>query len=246
MALSEEFERTGNWLFKHRSWIPMLLFPIAGIIIWFDKQEWVDHHNLYWSVGCLTLSMLGLVIRAATIGHTPRGTSGRNTKQGQVAEKLNTTGIYSMLRHPLYLGNFLMWLGLILYTGVSYFVVFSVFFFWIYYERIMYAEESFIRSKFKEEYDAWAKKTPPFFPSLKNYRKPSLPFSLKNVLKREYTGFFVTIASFTLVNLMKNISYENQYLPDRIWINLLLAGLVIYLTLRTLKKHTKVLHVAGR
>ncbi|MGB8874133.1 MAG: hypothetical protein WCC75_12145, partial [Desulfobaccales bacterium] len=44
-------------------------------------------------------------------GLPPRGTSGRNT-QGQVAETLNTTGIYSLVRNPLYLGNFLIWLGL--------------------------------------------------------------------------------------------------------------------------------------
>ncbi|MGC9453013.1 MAG: methyltransferase family protein, partial [Oceanipulchritudo sp.] len=43
------------------------------------------------------------------------GTSGRNTKQ-QVAYSLNTTGFYSVVRNPLYLGNFFMYLGIALFT----------------------------------------------------------------------------------------------------------------------------------
>jgi hypothetical protein len=31
MALVHELERSGNWLFKHRSWLPVVLI-IAGII----------------------------------------------------------------------------------------------------------------------------------------------------------------------------------------------------------------------
>jgi len=57
------------------------------------------------------VSCVGLGTRILTIGHTPQRTSGRNTK-AQVAETLNTTGLYSMLRQPLYLGNFFMGLGL--------------------------------------------------------------------------------------------------------------------------------------
>jgi len=57
----------------------------------------------------IALSMFGFIIRAIAIGTTPKGTSGRNTKEGQVAESLNTKGIYSMVRHPLYLGNYFMW-----------------------------------------------------------------------------------------------------------------------------------------
>ena len=57
------------------------------------------------------------------VGFTPRGTSGRNTKEGQVAESLNTLGMYSMCRHPLYLGNLLMWLGIVMYMGHLWFAV---------------------------------------------------------------------------------------------------------------------------
>jgi len=83
---------------------------------------------------------LGLFIRAYAVGHTPANTSGRNTKE-QLADELNTTGIYSMVRHPLYLGNFFMWLGAAVLTKNGWFIVAFILLYWIYYERIMFAEE---------------------------------------------------------------------------------------------------------
>ena len=63
----------------------------------------------------IIISFLGEAIRIFTVAYTPAGTSGRNTKQ-QLADTLNTTGIYSLLRHPLYLGNFFMFLDTFIFT----------------------------------------------------------------------------------------------------------------------------------
>lgn len=77
------------------------------------------------------LSLVGFLIRAYVIGTTPRGTSGRNTK-GQVAEELNQAGMYSMVRHPLYLGNYLMWIGIVVFAGNICFILIASLLFWIY------------------------------------------------------------------------------------------------------------------
>ncbi len=246
MALAEEFEMRGNWLFKRRSWIPVILFIPAVAVIWFDKQEWIQYNNVWWSICCLLVSFAGLAIRAWAIGYAPGGTSGRNTRQGQIADKLNTTGVYSLVRHPLYLGNFLIWLGVILYTGHTALLIFSLGFFWIYYERIMFAEEAFISRKFGQEFDLWSAKTPPFNPKIKGYVKPELYFSVKNVLKREYTGFTLTIICFSLINFMKSWSYHDVLIMDDIWLFLLPFSLAVYFIMRSFKKHTTVLDVEGR
>ena len=65
--------------------------------------------------------------------------------------------------------------------------------FWLYYERIMFAEESFLRQKFGETYQQWAATTPAFLPRFSQWRKPSLPFSWLNVLRREYSGLMIVI-----------------------------------------------------
>jgi protein-S-isoprenylcysteine O-methyltransferase Ste14 len=246
MALREEFESSGNWLFKRRSWIPLLLFIPALLVVFYDPKEWLPFTNIFWSLGCLLVSMLGMAFRVWAIGHAPKGTSGRNTKQGQIAEKLNTSGVYSLVRHPLYLGNFLMWIGVILYTGHTLLLVVAVAFFWIYYERIMFAEEAFIKRKFGTDFTSWAAITPAFIPRLYGYITPELTFSVRNVLKREYTGFTLTMISFSLINFMKHWSYNGKPFLDMVWQMLLPFSLVLYFTLRSLKKHTTVLNVEGR
>ena len=125
-------------------------------------------------------------IRIYTVGHTPVGTSGRNTA-GQVADSLNTTGIYSVVRHPLYLGNFLMWLGIALLTCNIGFVTAFILGYWIYYERIMYAEEQFLRRKFGDTYLHWAEQTPAFLSRFNRFKPSGLPFSWKKVAKKKKT-----------------------------------------------------------
>ncbi|MFM1933042.1 MAG: hypothetical protein RL226_2345 [Bacteroidota bacterium] len=250
MALIEEMEASGNWLFRWRSYLPLVLYVLAVIVIFSGWGEMTNHHHLDWTLLCLAVSLLGQVIRAITIGFTPRGTSGRNTAAGQVAEVLNTRGIYSMVRHPLYLGNFFMWMGIVLYVGNWWFSFSVVMMFWLYYERIMFAEEAFLRRKFGQTYLQWAEKTPPFIPRLSGWTGNSVSFSLRNVLKREYSGFFAIFVSFTLINAMKNYReferWDIEFLLDPVWVVLLPLSFLIFIVLRTLKKKTRVLHVEGR
>jgi protein-S-isoprenylcysteine O-methyltransferase Ste14 len=249
MALIEEMDRQGNTLFRWRSFIPLALYAMAFGVIWADADH-RDLRNDSLFVGlCIGLSMLGQIIRALAIGYVPRGTSGRNTKEGQVAESLNSKGIYSTVRHPLYLGNFFMWMGLV-YVANWWFVVVCVLLFWLYYERIMFAEEHFLRKKFGQIYLDWAAKTPAFVPRPGQWTAPGIFFSMRNVLKREYNGFFAVFLSFTLLNVMKNYkefaSLDLEFLVDGIWKVLFPAALVLWVVLRTLKKRTKMLDVEGR
>ena len=250
MALIEEFDRSGNWLFKGRSYFPLVLYVMAAAVIGFEQDSHFPLFNHTFAWICVAISIIGLIIRAITIGYTPRGTSGRNTKEGQVAEVLNSTGIYSTVRHPLYLGNFFMWLGIIMYVGNHWFTLVCCLIYWIYYERIMFAEEFFLRGKFGQVYLDWAAKTPAFWPSIGKWVSPSWNFSLKNVLKREYNGFFAIFLSFAFIDLFKNYihigftSWEELIHP--FWMYSFSIAFVIFIILRSLKKYTRILHVEGR
>ena len=246
MALREEFESAGNWLFRWRSYLPIL---VIGIFLLALKEyehpaqsERLDH---IWEVICLIVSFFGLGIRVFTIGFTPKGTSGRNTKR-QVAETLNTTGIYSIVRNPLYLGNFFMWLGIALFSHLWWLTLIYTLIFWLYYERIIFAEEAYLRDKFGTEYLKWADKTPVFIPNLNQYKKPELPFSLRNILKREYNGFFNLICVYFILETAGEVFSGGVLEYDSGWIFLLSIGFVIWMVLRSLKKHTSILDVEGR
>lgn len=109
MALLQELEKQGNFLFRYRSYFPLLLLPLA---FWVYSYMISRNPELFSATGITMLEiisistcLLGLIIRICTVGFTPANTSGRNTAEGQVADTVNTTGIYSIVRHPLYLGN---------------------------------------------------------------------------------------------------------------------------------------------
>jgi len=247
MPLREEFEQNGNWLFKRRSWLPLVLYPFAVAVIYFYPGTTHPHiTSTRWGLICFAISFLGLIVRAMTVGFTPKGTSGRNTDAGQVAETLNQTGIYSVVRHPLYLGNFLMWLGLFMFIGVWWFVLICALAYWLYYERIMYAEEEFLRRSYSAQYESWASRTPAFLPRFSGWIPSQLEFSFRNVLKREYNGLFATVISFVLINIISNYFTESRFLVDALWQVIFVLGAVTFIVLRTLKKNTRLLEVQGR
>ena len=250
MALQEEFEKQGIWLFRYRGSIPIIILAIGAVLIIrteihpeiFSLKG--TSKEIYYEMFCLFISLFGLAIRIYTVGHTPVNTSGRNAKW-QIADSLNTTGIYSIVRHPLYLGNFFMWLGPALLTGNFWFVVAFCFFYWIYYERIMYAEEQFLRKSFGNIYTDWAKDVPAFIPRFKNFIKPALPFSWKKILKKEKNGIaavFLVFAAFDITGeLIKGESNYNYFL-----IVCCILTALMYLVLKYMKWRTNLLNETGR
>ena len=218
MALQEELELQGNWLFRHRSLLPLIVL-FAGVLA----------HSF---------------VRIYTVGHTPVGTSGRNTSE-QVAESLNTTGIYSVVRHPLYLGNFLMWLGIALLTCNIGFIIAFILVYWIYYERIMYAEEQFLRRKFGNTYLDWADQTPAFIPRIRQFKPSSLPFSWKKVAKKEKNGVFALFLLFSLFDFIA--AWQTDAVSvNRILLVMTLVSGIAYVVLKYIKKRTRLLDEQGR
>jgi protein-S-isoprenylcysteine O-methyltransferase Ste14 len=250
MALRRELKKQGNWLFTYRSFIPLAVLLIGAAMVIYAEFEpgasfikETPYESIY-EVFCIVVSLFGLYIRIFTVGHTPVNTSGRNASR-QIADTLNTTGIYSAVRHPLYLGNFFMWLGPALLAGNFWFIVAFCLFYWVYYERIMYAEEQFLKKSFGKVYTDWAKNVPAFIPSFKNYKKPELPFSWKKILKKEKNGFTAIFLIFTFFDVVGELIHGrtdfNYYL-----IGICVLTSFLYLILKYLKWHTNVLNESGR
>ena len=170
-----------------------------------------------------------------TVAFVPRGTSGRNTKK-QVATSLNRTGIYSTVRHPLYLGNFFILLGPFIYTGNIFGITIFILLFWIYYERIMFAEETFLNCKFGNEYESWASNTPAFIPDIRSYIPNQSQFSLKKVLEREYSGIFAIIIIFTLLIAFNNYNLNIKPIISNTWKLMFYSSIFFYIILRSGKK----------
>jgi len=137
--------------------------------------------------------------------------------------------------------------GLLLFIRVWWFALIGGLLFWIYYERIAFAEEEFLRRKFGTEYLEWAEKTPAFLPKFRNWQQPNLTFSIRKLLKREYHGFFAIIASFTCLDILREIILHTRNPQMHLgWVVVFGIGLITYLTLNTLKKKTNILDEPGK
>ncbi len=246
MPLQEEFENLGNRFFRWRSYLPLAMGALfLAALLSYHHPEAAPRPGRAWQMGSLLVSVIGLAIRFYTVGFAPRGTSGRNTR-AQVAEALNTTGAYSLVRNPLYLGNFLIWLGLSLFIQVWWCTLIVTLCFTLFYERIIFAEEVFLREKFGAAFAEWAAGTPAMIPRFRNWRQPSLPFSWKSALTREYSSWFATVASFTVLAIVRDSRSQGSLSLNHNWLIFFGAGLVVYLTIRTVKKKTNWLRTVDR
>ena len=99
MSLVHELEKSGNWLFRRRSWLPALIIVLAVVYLFIANRS-VIYFNLTWELLCILVAVLGELIRSYTVGYVPRNTSGRNVID-QLADDLNTTGIYADHQFPI-------------------------------------------------------------------------------------------------------------------------------------------------
>jgi protein-S-isoprenylcysteine O-methyltransferase Ste14 len=245
MALVHEFERSGNWLFKRRSWLPAT-FIVLGLIVMYLTNRQAIIFSMTEELIFLVVSLFGEAIRIYTVGYAPKNTSGRNTAAGQIADELNTTGIYSLVRHPLYVGNFFMWLGPVLFVRTPVFIVFFILIYWLYYERIMFAEEQFLRNKFGEAYDRYSEKVRAVLPRLRGFVKPALPFSFKSILRREYNSFVNIFIIFLLLDLFRNFFLSERIYLTPMWIYIGIPAVLIWIIIRLIFKKTSLLNDDGR
>jgi protein-S-isoprenylcysteine O-methyltransferase Ste14 len=248
MALREDMEKQGSWLFRWRSYLPLSGIPIfiiairqSGIL----EKKFGDTIGDFWGSCAIAISFLGFIVRCITAGYAPRGTSGRNTKS-QVAQTLNTTGMYSISRNPLYLGNFIIILGITLFIQVWWLALLVWFGFWLYYERIIFTEEEFLRNKFNDQFMEWSRKTPIVIPCFRNWKKPELGFSFKTVFRREFSTYLSIVATFYFLEIATNFLTQKKFGANNSWTIFFAVSLGIYLTFFVLKKKTKLLDVVGR
>ncbi len=149
-------DKLANLIFKMRGFTPL---PLALFILWQAEIAWP-----YWPVG------IGLMLAGELIRLTALRASGKATRTRKVgASRLVTWGLYAYTRNPLYIGNFLLWLGATFFAYGPYFnqlVLILLVLFLIQYTLIIYLEEKTLAGLFGEEYNQYRKQVPRLFPTL--------------------------------------------------------------------------------
>ena len=168
---------TRKFFFKYRSFTPT---PIALMIIYFAGAN-----SSYRITGTILL-LLGEGIRIWAVSHAGGATRTRDVG----APSLCTSGPYAQTRNPLYVGNMLMYVGIVLIAGMPnelFAAIVTAVFFIVQYSLIISLEEETLDKLFREEYSVYKQNVPPIFPRLKPWRggKNRKPATILQTLKTE-------------------------------------------------------------
>jgi protein-S-isoprenylcysteine O-methyltransferase Ste14 len=185
----------GKFLFKYRSFLPIPYFLFLLIFIEF---------NLFNFLLGGFLVIIGLLIRYFSQGFAGDWMRGDEIE----ADYLLCEGLYSIMRHPLYLGNFFIGFGFTLISGffLIYLLPFYSIVFFIYYYLIVKEEENYLEKKFGEEFISYRENTPAFFPKFRKWKRGR--FSGRKALQMEISSYltigFIFILFLVRVFLMSH------------------------------------------
>lgn len=135
------------------------------------------------------LSALGLAVRTWAAGHLRK------------EKKLAVSGPYRYSRNPLYLGNFILAIGIAAGAYSWWVLALFIVYFAIFYPLLILHEKKRMKELFPEEYEEYGKRVPLFFPTLrkKNDVSPEKFSWLLYKQNKEYRALLATAAFWLLL-----------------------------------------------
>jgi protein-S-isoprenylcysteine O-methyltransferase Ste14 len=243
VRLLDEIPHSGDALFRWRGQLPLLMLPLflLGLV---DARLPADlpWSVKAWQVVSLLIALAGLAVRVVSVGTAPAGTSERSTTNPR-ASMLRTTGVYSLVRHPLYVGNTLTALGFSCFPTVWYLPLIVLLLGILYHERIAAREEVFLEGRFGDAFRDWAARVPAMIPRLSGYVPSATPFIWRRILGREFHGLMVIGSVLFVLDLVRSALATGRLVFDPFWTALFAATAVVFVVCSILKKHTTVLKV---
>lgn len=187
--------RIGAILFRNRSWLPV---PFLLVTLIAPAHLTVTN----WIVGAV-LVVFGEWIRMA--GVAAAGTVTR--RRSRNVERLVTYGIFGWVRNPLYVGNFFIWMGFVVISGVLWFLPLAIVIFALEYTLIVCYEEGVLESIFGDEYLEYKRTTPRWLPRPPAVREIG-PHDWREAWRSEVSTF-LQYAALVVAFLIKDRIYRS-------------------------------------
>jgi len=113
--------------------------------------------------------------------------------------------MYSLCRHPVYLGNLFVLTGFALALKSWWFVLIALLAYWLLYQRVIAAEERFLGERFGATHRRWSERTPAFWPRPRLWLAPEIRFSWRTVALREYNSPLLIASTFLFLRMVDQV-----------------------------------------
>ena len=234
MILSERSLLVGRWLRARRRWMPLIVVVMAVVTLFFARPFTMIHDSWLHNMLCLLISCAGIAVRFVTVGYLPEKSCECNRPEPDNMMWIDKTGMYSLMRHPLHVGTFLMWLGLVLYVGVGWFMVGVALLLVMCYEKIIIAEEDDRTRRLGDAYAEWCGLTSAVWPRWSQWVPSERPFSVLRAMRIECNGIMWLGLSYAVVDLMKNMSRHFSFGFSDFWLAVLIIVLLFVLLVKVI------------
>ena len=216
--------------FKYRA---ISVVPVIILIYYFFIPNDPGRYNTLVNIIGFIIAFSGGLVRMTSVGFSKPVTSGRQNYL--TAENLNTSGLYSLVRNPLYVGSFFIFNGVLIAYSSIYALIFMNLFFVINYYFIIYSEEVYLKGQFGEAYVKYLDAVPKVVPNFRNYKKNEGKFRLFKVFLREKNTTFYWFCLFILSLLIKQYKLKDGTI-ENFWLHAIPAiilfiiniGLTVY------------------
>lgn len=226
---------------KKRIKINGIIIACAVIAVaFFPRFFFRSYSGCFWEEGLealgFALILLGQIIRVSARGY--------KAEHSQDSQALIQGGPYQVVRNPMYLGIFLIGLGVVLAVFRWWTVVVFITFFIIRYILLIYKEEKKLRVMFPGVYSQYCQKVPRIFPYFSSIIKLDITEYLPIKLawfKKEINSIIPLLLLTLLVESWEDITKDGVrvYLQQSVWLFLtiiLFIILVILLSRRTFNR----------
>jgi len=196
--------KVGKFFYRYRSLTPV---PVIITLIFLAKP------TLSSIILGFIFSFAGESIRFISVAYTGLTTRSKNVQ----SKMLVTNGPYAYVRNPIYVGNFLISLGVVISANsfFPWYIVGYILLFALQYSFIIKFEEHFLRQTFGDEHKKYVEKVPSFFTNFRPYRKKSgVQPNFKKAFRSEKATFIVEILLFLIfiTFFLTNFSLSYTYM----------------------------------
>ena len=188
------------------------------------------------------IAAAGQALRITVIGFAYIQRGGANKQLS--APKLVCEGFYAHCRNPMYVGDFLLFLGLaVIYNSALVYCVALPIVATVLVAMVS-AEETFLRDRFGAEYEAYCRRVNRFIPRLRGLRDTTrdMRFDWRRVLRKEYgTTLAWVSAAFALMAWERIVRLGFAAAEPQLW-----GLLCLYLPVPVLYGVVRWLKLSGR